>query len=110
MARVTARRATSLYDLMDSAYDAALIRQVSKELGHVPIIDPNRRRGNCIEWEPDRVRRYHERTTAERGNSRLKDEFGLRHLRVRGHAKAHMHIMLGILAIFADQLVKVFSG
>ena len=110
MARVTARRAISLYDLMDSAYDAAPIHQVSTELGHVPIIDPNRRRGSRIEWDPDRVRRYNERTTAERGNSRLKDEFGFRHLRVRGHAKAHMHLMLGILALFSDQLVKVFSG
>lgn len=110
MARLTASRTISLYDLMDSAYDAALIHQVSKELGHVPIIDPNRRRGDLIPWDPDRVRRYNQRTTAERGNSRLKDEFGLRHLRVRGHAKAHMHIMFGILTLFADQLVKVFSG
>lgn len=31
--------------------------------------------------------RYHERTTVERVNGRLKDEFGGRTVRVRGHAK-----------------------
>jgi hypothetical protein len=112
MARITARRATSLYDLMDSAYDAEAIRKVSAELGHVAIIDPNSRSAKVppVPLEPDRLRRYNERTTAERGNSRLKDEFGFRHLRVRGHAKTHMHLMFGVLALFADQLVKVFSG
>jgi hypothetical protein len=110
MMRITACRATSLYDLMDSAYDADPIHQVSRELGHVALIDPHPRRANPTPWEPDRLRRYTQRTTAERGNSRLKDEFGLRHLRVRAHPKAHMHIMFGILALFADQLRHLFSG
>lgn len=111
MARITARRVTSLYDLMDSAYDAPQIHEVSQQLGHVALIDPNPRRSDARPpWEPDRLRRYTERTTAERGNSRLKDEFGLRHLRVRGHPKAHLHIMFGILALFADQLRQLFSG
>ena len=111
MSRITAQRVTSLYDLMDSAYDAPQIREVSEQLGHVALIDPHPRRGGeRLPWEPDRVRRYQERTTAERGNSRLKDEFGLRHLRVRGHAKAHLHIMFGIVALFADQLRHVLSG
>ena len=110
MSRITAKRVTSLYDLMDSAYDASQIHEVSKELGHVALIDPHPRRTDRVPWDPDRVRRYQERTTAERGNSRLKDEFGLRHLRVRGHRKAHLHIMLGILALFADQLRQIFSG
>ena len=111
MSRITAQRVTSFYDLMDSAYDAPQIRKVSEDLGHVALIDRNKRGGEePIPWEADRVRRYHERTTAERGNSRLKDEFGLRHLRVRGHSKAHLHIMLGIMALFADQLRQLLSG
>jgi hypothetical protein len=109
MMRTTAQRVISLYDLMDSAYDAEPIKTVSKELGHVALIDPNPRRGkDLVPWPPDRVRRYNERTTAERGNSRLKDEFGVRNLRVRGHSKAHMHIMFGILALFADQYRQIF--
>jgi hypothetical protein len=43
MMRRTAERVTSLYDLMDSAYDAAPIYAVSEQLGHKPIIDKNRR-------------------------------------------------------------------
>ena len=41
LARLTARRVDSLYDLMDSAYDAPEIRAFSTRLGHVPIIDVN---------------------------------------------------------------------
>jgi len=43
MIRRTAQRVTSLYDLMDAAYDAEAIRHVSESLGHRPIIDPNGR-------------------------------------------------------------------
>ena len=110
LAGMTARRATSLYDLMDAAYDAAPIHEASERLGHVALIDPNRRRGDDrAPWDPDRIRRFRRRTTAERGNGRLKDEFGLRHLRVRGHAKAHLHVMFGIVALFADQVRRIFT-
>ncbi|MDE2106369.1 MAG: transposase [Patescibacteria group bacterium] len=111
--RTVASRVTSLYDLADSAYDAPQIRQVSRQLGHVPIVDANPRRGEVSEeklFDPAMSQRYKERTTAERGNSRLKDEFGLRHLRVRGNPKVHLHIMLGIVALFADQLLKPLTG
>jgi len=113
MMKLTAQRVTSLYDLMDSAYDAPQIRQLSKRLGHVALIDANPRRSGVPEhklFDSAMKQRYKQRTTAERGNSRLKDEFGLRHLRVRGHAKAHLHIMFGVIALFADQLLKPFTG
>ena len=107
MMRLTASKCVSCYDLMDAAYDAASITQVSKELGHTPIIDKNVRRGEKIPKSDADAAIYKQRSTAERGNSRLKDEYGLRNLRVRGHAKAHMHIMFGVLALFSDQLHKI---
>ena len=110
LAKRTAERVTSLYDLMDSAYDAKEIKQICRELGHVPIIDPNRRPARSVPLEPASVLRYRERSVAERGNSRLKDQFGGRFVRVRGHAKAHLHVMFGILALFADQLLKPCAG
>ena len=113
LARLTAKRVSSLYDLMDSARDAPQIRQACEELGRAALIDPNPRRGGAPEeklFDPAMAERYKERTTAERGNSRLKDGFGLRHLRVRGHAKAHLHIMFGVIALFADQLLRPWSG
>jgi hypothetical protein len=109
MARQSAKRIKILYELMDGAYDAPQIRTAIEDLGHKAIIDANARRGGIPEekiFDPATKRRYQERTTAERGNSRLKDEFGLRHLRVRGHAKAHLHIMLGVIALFADQILR----
>ena len=45
LAQMTESRITSLYDLMDAAYDAPEIHAFSKDLGHVPIIDHNPRRG-----------------------------------------------------------------
>ena len=43
---------------------------------------------------------------AKRGNSRLKDSFGLRVVRVQGNANVHLHIMFGVLALFAEQVGK----
>ena len=48
---MTAGRLVNLYDLMDSAYDAAEIRAHSRALGHVPIIDVNPRRDACLKKE-----------------------------------------------------------
>jgi transposase len=106
MMKQLSRCVTSLYDLMDSAYDAPSIREVSSSLGHVALIDQNPRRGETIDFAPCEGVRYRERSNAERGNSRLKDSFGLRFVRVRGHAKVHLHIGLGVLALFADQILK----
>ena len=44
LAKLTADRVENLYDLMDSAYNAAEIRACSEQLGHVALIDPNPRR------------------------------------------------------------------
>jgi len=105
MAKTTAGRVTSWYELMDSAYDAKDIREACMELGHVPIIDANHRRGKVPPMEPDRARRYRNRTSAERVNSRLKDDCGGRMVRVRGAPKVHTHLMFGVLVIFAEALL-----
>lgn len=105
LARMTAERAESLYDLMDTAYDAELILGFCQQLGHVAIIPQSARHGKVEPMEPDRARRYNNRTTAERFNSRLKDEFGGRMVRVRGKPKVHLHLMCGVLAIFAEALL-----
>ncbi len=84
MLKRVARSVTCLYDLMDSAYDAPAIREVSTSLGHVALIDRNPRRGEKVPFAPCEAIRFRERSNAERGNSRLKDSFGLRFVRVRG--------------------------
>ena len=51
--------------------------------------------------------RYNERSGAERVNGRLKDDFGGRHVRVRGHTKISCHLMFGVLALTCDQLLRL---
>ena len=105
LAKMTASRVESFYDLMDSAYDAELIRLTSLEMGHVPIIDRNARGGKGMPMEPDRARRYNNRTAAERFNSELKDNHGGSTVRVKGAKKVHAHLMFGLLVIFAEAVL-----
>jgi IS5 family transposase len=105
--KLTSDKVTYLYDLMDSAYDAKEIRDVSRSLGHVPLIEKNPRCGESLPMAPAEALRYHERTASERLNARLKEEFGGRHVKVRGHKKVTLHLMFGIIALFADQLVRL---
>ena len=121
LAELTNRRVDNLYDLMDSAYDCKEIHEHSRELGHVPLIDVNPRRSKERKLERERESkrqrllnieypegvRYRKRGTVERVNGRLKDEFGGRHLRVRGATKVMAHLMFGILALTADQLLRL---
>lgn len=117
----TATKVTSLYDLMDAAYDCPQIIEHSKRLEHVPIIDKNMSRNTerksameaeakarkTINWEPPEKVRYNQRSSAERVNSRLKDDFGGRMVRVRGYAKVACHLMFGLLALTADALLNL---
>jgi len=122
LAALSAGRITNLYDLMDSAYDAQAIHEYSRNLGHVPLIDTNPRqaaRKAELEAEEKRRRllrcktaeevRYQERTTVERVNARLKDEFGGRMVRVRGNAKVMCHLMFGVIALTADQILRLIT-
>jgi hypothetical protein len=122
LATLSAERTTNLYDLMDAAYDAEDIRQHSRSLGHVPLIDANPRtpeQRQRVKAEAQRLKRigfqlpetlrYNERTSIERVNGRFKDEFGGRHVRVRGATKVMCHCMFGILALTADQLLRLVT-
>jgi len=101
------QRVTNLYDVMDAAYCSTELRQHSRSLGHVPLIDHNPRTGEKIEFCPAQAIRYNERTVAERSNARLKDEFGGRNLMVKGADKVMEHLMFGVLALSADQLMRL---
>ena len=104
LAQLTAQRVTSLYDLMDSAYDAPQIHAFSRALGHVPIIDPNPRGGEKIPFAPAQAQRFKERSASERVNSLLKERYGGRWVRVRGAAKVMCHLMFGLVALTVTAL------
>ena len=124
LARTSEQRVVWLYDLMDAAYDAQPIIDDCIASGRVPVIDRNTRRDTSLKAEiaAERARRrlinipdprdltYKERTTAERANARLKDEFGACDLRVRGHLKAFCHLMFGVSALAADSILRLFRS
>lgn len=120
---MTAQRITNFYDLMDPSYDAPEIDAACRALGRIPVVPEQCRRDKDLKdamaaeakarrtlnfQTPEQVR-YRERTTAERANARLKDEFGGRFVRVRGHAKVMCHLMFGILALCVDQLIRLLG-
>lgn len=123
LATITSGRIVNCYDLMDAAYDVPDINEHSQSLGHVPLIDKNPRRNKELKKalvEENLARktlnlvfpetlRYNARSTAERANSRLKDEFGACKVRVRGHIKVTCHLLFGVLALAADQLLLLVT-
>jgi len=120
LAELTNQRVTNLYDLMDSGYIGEAIERHSRSLGHVPIID-QQAKGPIQKYEKKQEKlarknlrwtcaakiRYRKRTVVERTFSRLKDEFGALNVRVKGAHKVFTHLMFGILALTADQLLKL---
>ena len=118
---LTAGRVENLYDLMDAAYDSIEIWAHCILLGHKPIIDVNPRRSvemqDALRREKKarrtlglvfpEERRYVERSGSERINGRLKDEFGGRHVRVRGYDKVLAHLMFGMTVLTASQLMRL---
>lgn len=101
------------YDLADAGYDAAAIRQASRALNHVPIIDRNPRRGErnvddaggrLVGIVDATTRRYFARSGIERVFSHLHEAHGGKSVRVRGAAKVLLHLMFGLIVIAAEQV------
>ena len=121
LATMTSALVLNLYDLMDSAYDAPEIKEKSRSLGHVPIIDHKTRRGEkaAVEAEARAKRkagyelaedaRYNQRSSAERVNGNLKDNHGGEFVRVRGAPKVFCHLMFGILAVTVEQMLRLVT-
>jgi len=107
--KLTSKKVTYLYDLMDAAYDAKRIGQTSREFGHVPITDRNGRGQEIIPMAPHEAERYKIRSSAERANSRLKEDFGANNVMVKGHSKVTQHLMIGVIVLFADQLLRLLA-
>jgi hypothetical protein len=124
LARLTDQRVTSCYHIMDAAYDAKAILDDALDNGHVALVDRNSRANAALKAEiaAEEARRrlinlpdpdaeiYKNRTTAERANARIKDEFGGRYVRVRGHAKVFCHLMFGVAVLAADSLLRIFDA
>jgi hypothetical protein len=120
LATMPAGRMTSLYDLMESAYDAPEIKAHSRALGHIPLIEPHprtaagqerprreARRQKLIGLRRAEHQRYQPRRAAERVIASFKDNFAGRMIRVRGPDKLTGHIMFGLLALTAIEIMRL---
>lgn len=107
--KLTSGKVTYLYDLMDAAYDAKRIVETSRKYNHVPITDKNSRGQEVVPMAPHEAQRYKIRSSAERANSRLKEDFGANNVMVKGHRKVNLHLMFGVITLFADQLLRLIG-
>jgi len=56
---------------------------------------------------PHEAERYKIRSSAERANSRLKEDFGANNVMVKGHSKVTLCLMIAVIALFSDQLLRL---
>lgn len=109
----------NFYDLMDSAYDVPEIKEYSRSLGHVPIIDTHAR--STIQKEKKEIeakrrrlvgfctaedRRYKHRFSKERFNALFKEYFGGNNIQYKGSSKVFCHAMFGVLTCTAITLLR----
>ena len=97
---MSSNRALYFYELMDAGYDMDEIKTVSRVCNHAPIVKPNNRRSKVKrELDPASARRYRIRTTAERGFSELKDNYGIEKSRFKTQAKILSHIGFSMVVL-----------
>lgn len=110
LAKTSESRVTYLYELMDAAYDASVIRDYIVSKDRVALIDFNRRSPKDErKFLPHEAERYKARSSAERVNSQLKDNYGGNRIRVRGPEKVKSHLMFGLLALAVEQTLRLLT-
>ncbi len=123
----TSKRVGYFYDLLDAGYDADIIRDYSKELGHRPIIDINPKNSQVLRDKielrehEEKVfkevlggrhldldeQHYNQRSMVERVNKYLKDDFGCKTIYYQGAKKVASVLAFGILSICIHQSLKL---
>lgn len=106
MEKLTERKVTYLYALMDSAYDAFPIRSLILSRNRVPIIDYNKRRGPEKYFDPAEKQRFKIRSTVERTNAHLKDWLIGPAIYVKGPKKVMQSLMLGVVVLTALKILQ----
>lgn len=120
LSMMSSSRANVLYELMDSAYDVNAIKDYIKKKGRVPLVKFHKRKGKrkqfvegnalatkVLNWKPADEKRLQHRFCNERLFARLKDSFLGNCIYVREHSKVMCHVMLGVLSLFACELLTI---
>jgi transposase len=107
--KMSEKRVTHLYSLMDAAYDAPQIREYSSQKGRIALIDQNKRRKDDREpMNPAEKQRFKIRSTVERTNSHLKDWLLPSKLLVKGFLKVNFVLMAGVVCLTALKILQQF--
>jgi hypothetical protein len=109
----------NLYDVMDAAYDHPEIKEHSRSLGHIPIIDKcansaaqkkekeeEKKRKKILNFQTAEDLRYAERWPKESFNAFYKDYCGGHRIYYRGYSKVNCHVLFGILTATASLMLK----
>jgi hypothetical protein len=109
MEKLTERKITFLYSLMDSAYDAKPIVSYIRGKGRIELIDHQKRRGDGRPpFDPAQKARFKIRSSAERANAHLKDWLLPVQLHVRGIKKVSYQIMCGVVCLAALKILQYY--
>jgi len=123
----TSARVNYLYDLQDAGYDADIIREHSRNLGHRPIIDINPKNSRVLKEKIELIKHekelfqelnqhlnldtehYNQRSMVERVNKYLKDDYGCDKIYYQGSTKVASVLAFGILSICIHQSLKLLT-
>lgn len=116
----SSQKVFAFYELMDKGYYVDAVAKFIEERGRKPLITKCAKRTRqkeeqqqelkaqeTLHWQPAEVKRQKHRTEVERFFSNLKDNFGGRTIRVKGNVKVSCHLMFGVLALTACQLIRL---
>jgi hypothetical protein len=127
MIKETSSKVNYLYDLQDAAYDSSIIRAYSINEGHRPIIDINPKNSKVLkeqialaksekeilqsfnlynDWDE---KCYNQRSSVERVNAYLKDNFGCNKIYYRGATKVASVLAFAVLSVCIHQSLKLVT-
>ncbi len=127
MINETSSKVDYLYDLDDAAYDSAIIRLYSTNKGHRPIIDINPKNSKVLKAQISLEKsekeilqsfnlyndsddlHYNQRSSVERVNAYLKDNFGCDKIYYQGATKVASVLAFGVLSVCIHQSLKLVT-
>jgi hypothetical protein len=110
MEKLTEKKVTFCYSLMDSAFDAKTISDFIYSCDRVPVIDPNKRNNeDRPPLDPAKQERYKIRTTVERANSHLRDNLIPKSIYVKGYTKVSFVLMASVFCLAIIKYLQYLS-
>jgi len=106
--KMTERKVQFCYSLMDSAYDAGVLKGFIESRGRVPIIETNPRWKHRPPLDPAKQERYKIRTYVERAYSYLKENLIPKNIYVKGYQKVSFVLMSAVLCLAALRTLQYF--